>query len=109
MIDNIFTPQHTFGPSFVIKYVASPIGKLSSCMPNYAATVQCLEQLTSNQKSPERITWTEPLRQAFQNAKDLAADPIGIAEPRPEDHLQTFSDYAADTRAVGGRLLILRK
>ena len=95
-----------------IKQLRSFLGsfkQLSPCMPNYASTVHILEQLTSNKKSAERITWTDPLRQAFQNAKDLAANPIGIAEPRPDDHLQTYSDYAADTRAVGGRLLILRK
>jgi len=78
-------------------------------MPNYAATVHVLEQLTGNRKSAERITWTDSLRQAFQAAKDLAANPIGIAEPRPDDHLQTNMDYAVDTRAVGGRLLIIRK
>ena len=95
-----------------IKQLRSFLGsfkQLSPCMPNYAATVHELEQLTSNNKSAERIVWTDSLREAFQNAKDLAANPIGIAEPRPDDILQTYSDYAAETRAVGGRLVILRK
>ena len=82
---------------------------MSQCLPNYAATVHILEQLTSNRKSAERIIWTDELRKSFQEAKDLAGNPIGIAEPRQDDQLQTYSDYAADTRAVGGRLLIIRK
>ena len=95
-----------------IKQLRSFLGsykQLSSCMPGYAITAHDLEQLTSNKKSAEKIVWTEPLLKSFQAAKNLAAKPIGIAEPRPDDELHTFSDYAADTRAVGGRLLIRRK
>ena len=53
--------------------------------------------------------WTEQLNQSFLAAKELASKPIRIAEPRPDDQLQTYSDYAEDTKAVGGRLVIIRK
>ena len=68
-----------------------------------------LEQTVANKASAERINWTEELDKAFTNAKALAAHPKGVAEPRPQDQLHTYSDYAADTRAVGGRLVIIRQ
>ena len=49
------------------------------------------------------------MKPAFNEACQLAADPHGVAEPRPEDKLVTFSDYSAEHRAVGGRLVIYRK
>ena len=39
----------------------------------------------------------------------LAANPQGITDPRPDDQLTTYSDYSAEHRAVGGRLVIIRK
>ena len=39
----------------------------------------------------------------------MAANPHGITEPRPDDQLETYSDYSAEQRAVGGSLVILRK
>ena len=49
------------------------------------------------------------LKDEFQQAKQLAAHPHGIAEPCPQDQLYTYSDYSADSRAVSGRLVIHRK
>ena len=34
--------------------------------------------------------------------------PHGIAEPRPQDRIYTYSDYSAESRAIGGRLMIER-
>ena len=55
------------------------------------------------------MVWTSELQEAFTKAKELAAHPQGIVEPRPDDKLTAFSDYSAESRAVGGRLLITRK
>ena len=82
--------------------------QLSASLPNYAATVHDLEQVVGGKASGERIIWNDTLQAAFSAAKQLAADPQGIAEPRPEDHLSTYSDYSAESRAVGGRLVISR-
>ena len=76
-----------------IKQLLSFLGsfkQLSACLPNYAATIHTLEQLAGNKKSAERIEWTDTLRKAFQDAQLLAANPTGIAEPRPNDQLYTF-------------------
>ena len=61
------------------------------------------------QRSATRIVWMDSLNKSFENAKLLARNPIGIAEPRPGDHLHTYSDYSAENNEVGGRLLIIRK
>ena len=83
--------------------------QLSASLPNYAAVIHDLEQVVASRSSAERLTWTPQLETAFKNAQDLAAHPHGITEPRPQDQLYTFSDYSADKRAVGGRLVIHRK
>ena len=75
--------------------------QLSSSLPGYAATIHCLEQLVGGRASAEKINWTEELLSAFSNAKNLAAHPHGIAEPRLEDQLYTYSDYSGENRAVG--------
>ena len=45
----------------------------------------------------------------FEGAKSLAANPIGITEPKPNDQLYTFSDYSVEKNAIGGRLIIIRE
>ena len=95
-----------------IKQLRSFLGsfkQLSASMPNYAATIHALEQIAAGRKSAEKIIWSDDLLQSFEAAKELAGNPVGIAEPRPDDQLHTFSDFSADTGAVGGRLAILRK
>ena len=95
-----------------VKQLRSFLGsfkQLSPSLPNYAATVHVLEKIVAGRKSAERINWTNELNSSFEAAKALAKNPIGLAEPRPSDRLQTFSDYSAETRAVGGRLIILRE
>ena len=95
-----------------VKQLRSFLGsfkQLSSSLPNYAITIHKLEQVVAGKKSADKIVWTEDLEQSFSAAKDLAAHPIGIAEPRPGDQLYTFSDYSAEHKAIGGRLVIRRK
>ena len=95
-----------------VKQLRSFLGsfkQLNSCLPNYAVTIHALEKTIAGRKSAERLNWTEELNNSFESAKKLASNPVGLAEPRPDDILQTYSDYSADTRAVGGRLIILRK
>ena len=83
--------------------------QLSASLPGYAKVIHSLEQLVGGRASAEKIVWTEALRTAFIEAKALARHPKGIAEPRPQDQLYTYSDYSADSRAIGGRLVIHRK
>ena len=95
-----------------VKQLRSFLGsfkQLSASIPNYAVTIHALEQAVAGRKSTERIIWTEDLLSSFSKAKSLAAHPVGLAEPRPDDQLQTYSDYSAETKSVGGRLVILRK
>ena len=92
-----------------VKQMRSFLGsfkQLSASLPNYAATIHDVEQIVASRGSAERICWTPELEQSFSKAKHLAAHPQGTAEPRPQDQLCTYSDYSAEKRAVGGRLLI---
>ena len=95
-----------------VKQLRSFLGsfkQLSASLPNYAVTINALEKIVAGRNSAEKINWTTELQQSFDAAKRLAAHPIGISEPRPDDFLQTYSDYAAETRAVGGRPIIICK
>ena len=67
----------------------SSFKQLSDSLANYAATIHDLEQLVSSRGSAERISRTPELEQTFLNAKNLAAHPQGIAEPRPQYQLCT--------------------
>ena len=99
-------------PPKTVKQLRSFLGsfkQLSASLPNYASTIHDLERVAAGKKSAEKIIWTDSLSSCFEAAKRLAASPVGIAEPRPDDFLQTYSDYSAETKAVGGRLIIIRK
>ena len=98
-------------PPTTVKKMRSFLGsfkQLSASLPDYAKVVHSLEQLVGGKASAERIVWTDDIQLAFDKAKALATHPKGIAEPRPEDQLSTYSDYSAESRAVGGRLMITR-
>ena len=82
--------------------------QFSECVKNYAAILHGLEQLVGGRASAERIEWTETNLKLFQRAKEAALDISGIQVPRPSDTLHTFSDYSHDSKAVGGRLEIIR-
>ena len=95
-----------------VKQMRSFLGsfkQLSSSLPNYASTIHNLEQIVANRSSAEHLIWTPKLEASFLQAKQLAAHLKGVAEARPEDQLYTYSDYSAEKRAVGGRLVIHRK
>ena len=62
---------------------------MSASLPHYGVTIHKLEQIVAGRKSAERIVWTTDLDNSFNKAKEIAANPIGITEPRPDDHLQT--------------------
>ena len=97
--------------SVTVKQLRSFLGsfkQISATLHRYAATIHTLEQVVAGRKSADKINWTDSLDNSFSEAKKLAANPYGITEPRPTDQLITYSDYSADTRAVGGRLVILR-
>ena len=117
--DNVWFPtSHTTSALInapkptTVKQLRSFLGsfkQLSASLPKYAATVHNLEKIVAGKASAERLHWTDELNTAFENAKLLAAHPHGVAEPRPQDKLSTYSDYSADNRAVGGRLVIHRQ
>ena len=116
--DNVWYPtSHTISAlcnasiPTTVKKLRSFLGsfkQLSPSLPNYARILHKLEQVVGGKASAEKVIWTNELNEAFENAKSLARNPIGLAEPRPQDKIITYSDYSAEHKAVGGRMVIER-
>ena len=83
--------------------------QFTECVPRYAVLLHELEKLVGGRASAERIVWTPEIKQAFEKARRATRDITAVTVPRPEDKLETFSDFSADTRAVGGRLVVVRQ
>ena len=58
-----------------------------------------MQSSVAGKKSAEKIIWTQQLEDSFVAPKQLAANPTGITEPRPDDHLRTYLDYSAENCA----------
>ena len=82
--------------------------QFSECVQSYGAILHGLEQLVGGRSSAERIDWNEENMALFEKAKEATKDIKGIHVPVPSDKLHTYSDYSQDTKAVGGRLEIVR-
>ena len=81
----------------------------ADCVEGYAEILHELESVVGSRAAIERINWTDNLKEVFESAKQAAGDITGVHIPKPSDTLQTYSDYSADTRAVGGRMVIVRE
>ena len=82
--------------------------QFAECVRNYARILHGLEQLVGGRASLEKIVWTKEYSAMFEAAKRAAGSIVGTFVPRPSDTLHTYSDYSADARAVGGRMVINR-
>ena len=76
-------------------------------MPRYAAVLKPLELMVHS--SVRDLSWSREQEDAFEQAKALASHFIEVHSPRPDDKLNTYSDWSEENRAVGGRLEIERK
>ena len=76
-------------------------------MPRYAAVLKPLELMVHS--SVRDLSWSPEQNEAFKQAKSLAKNFIEVHSPRPDDKLNTYSDWSEENRAVGGRLEIERK
>ena len=96
-----------------VKQLRSWIGsykQLSACIRNYSVPLSRLEKLTGSDKaSASKIQWTPELENDFDTAKQMIKKLEEIYTPRPDDRLQTYSDFSAEKNAVGGKLVIIRK
>ena len=83
--------MHAAKPT-TVKQLRSFLGsfkQLSASLPNYAKVVHSLEQIVAGKSSAEKVNWTTDLDKSFEEAKQLAGNPQGVAEPRPQDKLST--------------------
>ena len=111
--------QHTTLPLInankptTVKQLRSWIGaykQLSPCIRDYSIPLSRLESLTGSDKSSAtRIQWTNDLENDFKQAKAMIQNLENIYTPTPNDHIQTYSDYSEEHKAVGGRMVIVRK
>ena len=96
-----------------VKQLRSWLGsykQLAACIKGYAVPIGNLEKLTgSTNKSASKINWTKQLEDDFNNAKRMIGHIQEIYVPKPNDQLETYSDYSEEHKAIGGRMLIKRK
>ena len=84
-------PLKTAPEPTTVKQMRSFLGsfkQLSASLPGYAKVSHCLEQLVGGRGSAEKNVWTDTLKSAFTQEKQLATHPRGITKPRP--HIQTI-------------------
>ena len=96
-----------------VKQLRSWIGsykQLSACIRNYSIPLANLEKLTGSDKSSStKIEWNDQLKEDFNTAKKMMTELEEVFTPKPDDKLQTYSDYSQEHCAVGGKLIIVRK
>ena len=120
MKDEAWIPtEHTTNPLIdaalptTVKQLRSWIGsykQLSSCMKDYSVPLARLEKLTGSDKSSSlKIVWTDELKGDFDAAKEKIKALEKVFTPKPDDKIQTFSDYSQEHNAVGGQMIIVRK
>ena len=83
--------------------------QFSECVEGYADLLHQLEKVCGGRKAAERIVWTEELKKVFDKARLATREVKGVHTPRPTDTIHTYSDYSQAARAVGGRMVIVRK
>ena len=82
--------------------------QFTECVEDYTDLLYQLEQVCRGRKAAERVVWTEELKEIFMRAKLATRQVKGVHTPRPTDTIHTYSDYSQATRAVGGRMVIVR-
>ena len=95
-----------------VKKMRSFIGafkQFSDLVPGYAKLLHPLELVAAGKESRDSIEWTAELEEVFKNAQKATTRLEAVTVPRPDDKLHTYSDYSADGRAVGGKMIIERK
>ena len=94
-----------------VKQLRSWLGaskQLSAGLRDYAKVFKPLEQIVAGKSSIDKIIWTEDMKQCFEKAKQLLSTMEDIFYPLPSDRIRTYSDYSADTMAIGGRMEFTR-
>ena len=117
--DSCWTPTEHTTSSLSVAPLPTTVNKLRSflgslkqyteCVPRYAVLLHELEKMVGGRGSAERLTWSDQQKAVFYKARRASTDITAVTVPRPDDKLETFSDFSADARAVGGRLEIIRQ
>ena len=117
--DSRWTPTEHTTSSLSIAPLPTTVNKLRSflgslkqyteCVPKYAVLLHELEKMVGGRGSSEKLTWSDEQKAVFYRARRASTDITAVTVPRPDDKLETFSDFSADARAVGGRLEIIRQ
>ena len=81
---------------------------LSRVIPNCANFLRPLDKSTHGKKSGERISWSDPLTEAFNQAQRHLQNCKSIALPTENDQLWIVTDGASSTRGMGATLYISR-
>ena len=77
---------------------------LARVLPNCAKLLGPLEDMTAGKQSQDKITWSAPLRVAFNSAQSALASNRSVVLPRPEDQLWIVTDGAVKKHGLGATL-----
>ena len=81
---------------------------LARVLPNCSHNLAPLVDAVAGRASQEKLTWTEELHSAFNNAQQALASNKTIVLPRPEDHLWIVTDGAVKKHGIGATLYVVR-
>ena len=110
-IDHTISPLVNAEEPTTVKQLRSFIGsykQLAECIDNYAVLLGPLEKAVAGSQSAERIQWSDELSDSFRIAKEALNNVETIHVPKPSDKLEVFTDYSAENKAIGGKLMIKR-
>ena len=98
-------------PPTTVKGLRSFIGAykvLARVVKHCSHFLSPLEEAVAGHKSADKITWSEPLIQAFHTAKSALSTTQVITLPRSGDHLWIVTDGAVKNYGLGATLYITR-
>ncbi len=82
---------------------------LSRVIPNCSDHTGPLEQAIAGLESKDKVSWTDPLREAFNNSQKALSSNKTIVLPNPNDQLWIVTDGAVKTHGLGATLYVSRK
>lgn len=79
---------------------------LSRVLKQYSEVLHPLEEEIGGRKSNEKITWTEPLRLAFEKSQERLKDSETLTLPKRRDQIQIVTD--ASNSGIGSAMYVIR-
>ena len=88
----------------IFKQLRSFLGafkQINECVPSYSSLLSLFDKIVGSTGASERVTWMEPLKEAFKKLKAAAKNPQVVHVPRRTNKLVvTSSDYSHQAKSI---------